>query len=481
MQILQNYIDGRLTKPVKGKYLNNIEPATGIIYSQIPNSEIDDLELAVESASKAFTSWSNTSITERAKLLQLIADFIERDKEKFAQAESKDSGKPINLARKMDIARSISNFSFFASAIRQFSSETHYDESFLNYTLKQPIGVVGCISPWNLPLYLFSWKIAPALAAGNCVIAKPSEITPYTAALLAEICIEAKLPAGVLNILHGTGQGIGSEIVKHPKVKAISFTGSTRAGAEIASVAAPMFKKLSLELGGKNPIVIFSDCDYDKMLKTTLRSSFTNQGQICLCGSRIYVEKGIYEKFRSDFVEKTKQLILNDPLHEETQVGAIVSEQHFQKIMSYFSLAQNEGGTLLCGGKQYHLQGRCEQGKFIEPTIIEGLTASCRTNQEEIFGPVVTIQPFNTDEEALELANATDYGLASVVWTQNLTRAHRFASQLEAGIVWINCWLERDLRTPFGGVKNSGVGREGGFEVLKFFTEQKNITINLNN
>lgn len=480
MLILQNYIDGNLQAPISGQYLNNIEPATSVVYSQVPDSNEEDIEAAVLAAQKAFPAWSKTDAAIRAKYLHKISELVEANLQKFVEAESMDSGKPEALAKRLDIPRAASNFSFFASAIRQFSSESHSTgDKFLDYTLRSPIGVVGCISPWNLPLYLFSWKIAPAIAAGNCVVAKPSEVTPYTAYLLSEICIEAGLPAGVLNIVHGTGPNTGAEIVKHPSIKAISFTGSTRAGREIASVAAPMFKKLSLELGGKNPVVIFADCDYENMLNTTIRSSFTNQGQICLCGSRIYVEKSVYDKFKHDFVQKTQQLRIGDPKIEENSIGAIVSEQHFQKIMSYFSVAENEGGTILCGGKQYHLQGRCANGRFIEPTVIEGLPVSCRTNQEEIFGPVVTITPFHTEQEAIEMANATEYGLASIVWTQNLTRAHRVAAALESGIVWLNCWLERDLRTPFGGVKNSGVGREGGLEALRFFTETKNITVNL--
>jgi aminomuconate-semialdehyde/2-hydroxymuconate-6-semialdehyde dehydrogenase len=478
--ILQNYIDGNLQKPISGQYVNSIDPATSVPFAQVPDSDDADVHAAALAAQKAFPAWSSADANTRAKYLQRIAELIEANLETLAQAESLDSGKPVALARRLDIPRAASNFSFFASAIRQFASESHVTgHRLLDYTLRNPIGVVGCISPWNLPLYLFSWKIAPALAAGNCVVAKPSEITPYTAYLLSELCIEAGLPPGVLNVVHGTGPVAGAAIVKHPLIKAISFTGSTRAGREIATVAAPMFKKISLELGGKNPVIIFADCDYEKMLETTLRSSFTNQGQICLCGSRIYIEHSIYEKFRADFVQKTKQLAVGDPKIEENSIGAIVSEQHFLKIMSYFSIAENEGGNILCGGKQYHLQGRCANGRFIEPTVIEGLPVSCRTNQEEIFGPVVTITPFRTEQEAIEMANATEYGLASVIWTQNLTRAHRVAAVIESGIVWVNCWLERDLRTPFGGIKNSGVGREGGLEALRFFTEAKNITVNL--
>jgi len=330
-----------------------------------------------------------------------------------------------------------------------------------------------------LPIYLFSWKIAPALAAGNCVVAKPTEVTPITADLLAQVCMEAGLPAGVLNIVHGYGHKAGSAITSHPDIKAISFTGGTNTGAEIARVAAPMFKKLSLELGGKNPNIIFADCDYDKMLQTTVHSSFSNQGQICLCGSRILIERSIYDKFKTDFVKKVSALKVGDPLEPETNIGAIVSEAHYQKILSYIELAQQEGGKILAGGNPIKLEGRCKNGWFIAPTIIEGLNMNCRTNQEEIFGPVVTIMPFDTEEEALELANGVDYGLSCTIWTQNLTRTHRFASKIQAGIVWVNCWLVRDLRTPFGGVKNSGLGREGGFEVLKFFTEAKNVCIPL--
>jgi aminomuconate-semialdehyde/2-hydroxymuconate-6-semialdehyde dehydrogenase len=350
----------------------------------------------------------------------------------------------------------------------------------INYTLRTPLGVVGCISPWNLPLYLFTWKIAPALASGNCVIAKPSEITPMTAYLFSEICIEAGLPPGVLNIIHGLGPKVGARMSTHSGIKAISFTGGTKTGAEIARVAAPMFKKLSLELGGKNPNIIFADCDFDKMLDETVRSSFLNQGEICLCGSRIYVERSIYEKFKTAFVEKVKkELIVGDPLLPQTKTGAIVSHMHFEKVLGYIELAKQEGGTILCGGNAVEPEGDCNNGWFIAPTVIEGLAHDCRTNQEEIFGPVVTITPFDSEEEVLMMANSTEYGLASIIWTENLTRAHRMASLIRAGIVWVNCWLLRDLRTPFGGVKSSGVGREGGWEALRFFTEQKNVCVKL--
>lgn len=477
--ILSNYIGGTPQSPVNGRYLDNFEPATGSVYSKIPDSDAQDVELAVSAAQSAFPSWSTTDPATRSRILMRIAMGIDARFEELAQAESKDSGKPLTLARRMDITRARDNFEFFAAAALQFASESHNQPGFINYTLRQPIGVVGCISPWNLPLYLFTWKIAPALAAGNCVVAKPSEVTPVTAHILASICTEAGLPAGVLNIVHGTGPDCGAAIVKHPGIKAVSFTGSTRAGREIASVAAPMFKKLSLELGGKNPVVIFADCDYEAMLSTTVRSSFTNQGQICLCGSRIYVERPLYDRFRKDFVDRVQQLKVGDPAAADTNIGAVVSELHYNKILSYIALAKEEGGKVLCGGHPVQMEGERAGGWYIAPTVIEGLSPQCRTNQEEIFGPVVSIQPFDTDNEAVTLANNTDYGLAAVIWTEQLSRAHRLGEQLQSGIVWINCWLERDLRTPFGGVKNSGVGREGGWEALRFFTEAKNICVKI--
>jgi aminomuconate-semialdehyde/2-hydroxymuconate-6-semialdehyde dehydrogenase len=475
---LQNFIGGNFIDPSNKKYLDNINPATGEIFSQTPDSTEFDVNKAVDAAKEVFEKWSTTSLEQRFIILNKIAELIDENAEELALAETTDSGKPLWLSRKVDIARAAANFRFFATGIMHFASESHQmEDKAINYTLRQPIGIVGCISPWNLPLYLFTWKIAPALAAGNCVIAKPSEVTPVTAFLLAGICAEAGLPDGVLNIIHGTGPNCGEAMVKHKDIKAISFTGSTRAGERIASIAAPMFKKLSLELGGKNPNIIFADCDWGKMMKTTLQSSFQNQGQICLCGSRILIEESIYEKFKKEFVEKTKALIIGDPLDEKTKQGAIVSKMHFDKIMSCIDIAKNEGGKILCGGKALKLSGRCENGFFIEPTVIEGLGPNCKTNMEEIFGPVVTLQSFKTNEEALELANATNYGLSATIWTQDISKANLVAQKIQSEIVWINCWLLRDLRTPFGGIKNSGVGREGGWEALKFFTEAKNICV----
>ena len=480
MQKIKNYINGELIEPAAKQYIDNYNPATGKVYSLIPDSDEKDVQLAVDAALAAFPKWSNTPIDERSRIMLKIAELIEKNLDRLAIAESMDNGKPISLAKRMDIPRAASNFHFYATAILHFASESHaMEDTAINYTLRNPVGVAGCISPWNLPLYLFTWKIAPAIASGNCVVAKPSEITPMTAYLLSELCIEAGLPKGVLNIVHGYGHKVGSAITAHPKIPLISFTGGTKTGAEIARVAAPMFKKLSLELGGKNPNIIFADCDFEKMIKTTLQSSFANQGQICLCGSRIYVERSIYEKFKTEFVERVQKLKVGNPADAEAKLGAVVSKPHMEKVLSYIDLAKQEGGKVLCGGNQVKLDGEFSEGYYIAPTVIEGLTYNCRTNQEEIFGPVVTIMPFDTEEEVLMYANSTQYGLASILWTENLTRAHRMANNLNSGIVWINCWLLRDLRTPFGGVKSSGVGREGGFEALHFFTEPKNVCIQL--
>ncbi len=481
MQDILNYIDGVLVPPSTGSWINNIEPATGNPYCRIPDSGKEDAEHAVTAAKAAFPGWAATSINDRAAWLIKIADRIEERSEELAQAESKDNGKPLSLARQVDIPRGSANFRYFARAITQFHSET-YDMGTqgFNYTLRRPLGVAGCISPWNLPLYLFTWKIAPALAAGNTVVAKPSELTPMTAYLLSEICREIGFPKGVLNIVHGSGTKVGSAIVAHPDVPVISFTGGTSTGKAISKVAAPMFKKLSLELGGKNPNLVFADCEYEAALETSLRSSFANQGQICLCSSRIYVQRPIYEQFVADFVVRTKAKVIGDPLEEETEIGAIVSQEQFEKDLNYIALGQEEGGTILTGGKIAEAPNeRCAGGWFLEPTVITGLGPACRTNQEEIFGPVVTIYPFNSEEEGIAFANSTQYGLSSTIHTTNLKKAHRVAAELEAGIVWVNSWLVRDLRTPFGGIKASGVGREGGMEALRFFTEPKNIFISL--
>jgi len=475
---IQNYINGNFHNPINNEWIDNYNPSNGEVYNQIPNSSKEDVENAYNAAKSAFPIWSQTTLEERSRIMIKISELIETNLDRFAEAESKDNGKPIWLAKAVDIPRASSNFRFFGNAITQFASESHESvgHDALNYTLRQPIGVVGCISPWNLPLYLFSWKIAPAIAAGNCVVAKPSEVTPMTAYLLGEICNEAGLPKGVLNIVHGLGTSTGQAIVEHPDIKAISFTGGTATGAHIARVAAPMFKKLSLELGGKNPNIIFADCDYEDMLITTIRSSFGNQGQICLCGSRIFVEDSIYEQFKKDFVNVVSKQKVGHPSAPDTKIGALVSKPHLEKVLSYVQIAKDEGGKVLYGGNQITIEGY-ENGYYMEPTIIEVQTDECRVNQEEIFGPVVTIMPFSTEDEVLQMANKVNYGLSATLWTNDLKRTMRMTNQLQVGLVWVNTWLMRDLRTPFGGVKDSGVGREGGFEALRFFTEAKNVCI----
>jgi aminomuconate-semialdehyde/2-hydroxymuconate-6-semialdehyde dehydrogenase len=473
-----NYIDGRHV--AAGEWLENFEPATGAVYGRVAASAAADVDRAVSAAARAFPAWSTTPAAQRSRVLRALARLIERDKERLARAESVDSGKPVTLAGAIDIPRAAQNFEFFADAITQWQTEAHpTDEVALNYTLRQPLGVVGCISPWNLPLYLLSWKVAPALAAGNCVVAKPSEVTPMTAHLLGELCNEAGLPPGVLNIVQGLGPKAGNALVAHPEVRAISFTGSTRVGREIAAETAQRFVRVSLEMGGKNPNIVFADADLDEAATQTARAAFQNQGQICLCGSRILVERSAYEDLKERLIAKARSLRIGDPLDPATDQGALVSRQHFDKVMGCLEVARQEGGRILCGGRAARLTGRCREGWFVEPTLIEGLGPACKTNQEEIFGPVATLQPFDTVDEAVRLANATRYGLSASLWSRDLSRAHRVSAQLHAGIVWVNCWMLRDLRTPFGGVKESGVGREGGAEALRFFTEAKNVCVKL--
>ncbi|HVE73089.1 MAG TPA: aldehyde dehydrogenase [Thermoanaerobaculia bacterium] len=472
---LANYIDGAFVPPRTNAYFDDVEPATGEVIAEIPDSDGQDVDDAVRAARKAFDEWSSTPAETRSRTLLKIADLIEQNLDELARTESRDNGKPLSLAKRLDIPRAVANFRFFATAILHQSSEAHVtDSTALNYTLRQPVGVAGLISPWNLPLYLLSWKIAPALASGNTCVAKPSELTPLTAQRLAELSLEAGLPAGVLNIVHGTGPKAGAAICAHPDVPLISFTGGTVTGAKVAAAAAPMFKKLSLELGGKNPNVIFADADLDDAIATSIRSSFWNQGEICLCGSRIFVERAIHDEFVSRFAEETKKLKIGDPLEADTDVGALISASHLEKVTGYISLAKEEGGTVVAGGNRVD-----RRGFYVEPTVITGLTCDCRVLQEEIFGPVVTITPFDGDDEAVRFANSTRYGLSATVWTRDLKRAHRVAAQLHAGTVWVNCWLLRDLRVPFGGMKDSGVGREGGFESLQFFTEAKNVCVKL--
>ncbi len=477
MQQLCHFIDGRFVP--SGEWIDVVEPATGEIYAQVSAGRASEVELAVAAADRASEDWAHRPAAERAAFLFRIADTLEARLEEFARAEARDQGKPLTLARSLDIPRSVANLRFYAAAAIHVSTEAHPSPGVLNYTLREPIGVVGCISPWNLPLYLLTWKVAPALAFGNTVVAKPSELTPLTATMFASVCAECGLPPGVLNIVHGYGQQAGAAIVEHPDIRAISFTGSTTTGEFIARTAAPMFKKLSLELGGKNPTIVFADSNLDSALPQIVRAAFLNQGEICLCGSRIFVEREIITEFQDRFVRAVKQLIVGDPLDEHTEIGALVSQAHYHKVLRAIEQAVHDGGCILTGGAPARISGRCENGWFIEPTVISDLEPTCSANQEEIFGPVVTLIPFESEDEAIMLANGVRYGLAASIWTENLRRAHRVAAQLACGIVWVNCWMLRDLRTPFGGVKQSGVGREGGWEAYRFFTEAKNVCIKL--
>lgn len=477
-EVIYNFIDGKTREPANGQWLDNFDPASGEVFAKLPDSDEKDLAAAVEAAQAARADWTRSDPEQRAAILNKLADLVDEQADELAEAECQDTGKPLTLARTLDIPRVAANLRFYAGASTQFFSESHaMGRSAINYTLREPLGIVGCISPWNLPLYLFSWKIAPALAAGNCVIAKPSEVTPHSAYLFSRLLNQAGLPKGVLNVIHGRGASIGRALVEHPEIAAVSFTGGTATGADIATRTAGQFKKLSLELGGKNPTVVFADAQLEAALDGSMRSAFSNQGQICLCGSRILIERGIYTEFRDELVRRAKQLRVGDPLADDTQQGAVVSREHQRKIMRAIEQARREGGTILCGGETIQLEGRCANGWFVAPTIIEGLDSECSTNQEEIFGPVVTLQAFDDEAEALELANATRYGLAASVWSQDVSRCHRVAAALQAGIVWVNCWMLRDLRTPMGGFKSSGLGREGGFEALRFFTEAKNVCI----
>jgi aminomuconate-semialdehyde/2-hydroxymuconate-6-semialdehyde dehydrogenase len=474
---IRNYIGGQLVPPGSGVYLDNVNPAIGQVYSQVPDSHTDDIDAAVASAEQAVSGWAGASFGQRARVLRKLADLVDRERDRLVQAETDDNGKPLRLARSVDIPRVSANIRFYAGISEGFSSESHSMPDGINYTLRKPLGVVGVISPWNLPLYLMSWKIAPALAMGNCVIAKPSEVTPMTAYLFSELCIEAGLPPGVLNVVHGSGATTGDAMLTHPGIKAVSFTGGTATGEHIARTVAPLFKKFSLELGGKNPTLIFDDCDYERALNTSLHAAFANQGQICLCGSRILVQQTLYEKFVDDFVQRARRMRVGDPHDANSDLGAVVSRPHQEKILGCIETARQEGGHLHCGGGPLHPDGRCAGGFFVEPTVFTGLASDSQTNQQEIFGPVVSIQPFEDEDQAVELANSTRYGLSASVWTRDISRGHRMADRVESGVIWINTWMVRDLRTPFGGMKSSGMGREGGMESLRFFTEPKNVFV----
>lgn len=480
MEKIKNYINGKLVESSSGNYIDNYNPASGKVYSLVPDSNEDDINAAVLAANTAFQSWSKTSKKYRSDLLMRLASKIEDYSEELIIAESRDNGKPEALARLVDIPRASENFRFFATAILHFSSELHdMDGKALNYTLREPIGVAACISPWNLPLYLLTWKIAPALAAGNTVVAKPSEVTPMTAYILSKICAEIDFPPGVLNIVHGIGSKIGDFLTGHEDTPIVSFTGGTQTGRHIARIASPMFKKISLELGGKNPNIVFADANFDKAVTMAVKAGFSNQGQICLCGSRLFIQDEIYEKFKKALLEKVSKLKVGDPQDDGMDLGAVVSEEHMNKVLSKITQAKKIGGNILTGGNRKLIEGDLLNGYYIEPTVIENLPFDCEVNQEEIFGPVLTLIPFKDEEEVINMANSTKYGLSASIFTENISKGHRVAAAIKSGVVWINTWLLRDLRIPFGGMKQSGVGREGGFKSLQFFTEPKNVCIKI--
>jgi len=478
---IRHHIGGRDVDPLNGAWLDDVAPATGAVHARTAAGDAADVELAVGAAKAAFPAWSTTPAAERSRILARIADALERDLDRFVDAESLDAGKPVALARRLDIPRAVANLRYFSTAILHTESAAYAtDRRALNYVLRQPRGVAGLISPWNLPLYLFTWKIAPAIATGNTVVAKPSELTPLTASMLTTLTAEQGLPPGVLNVVHGLGASAGAAIVAHPDIPAISFTGGTVTGREIARTAAPMFKRLSLELGGKNATIVFDDIDLDAMMPGIVQASFENQGQICLCGSRLLVQASIYDRFVAAFTTAVAHLRIGDPSDRETQQGALISAVHRTKVEGYITLARELGGEIVTGGERpTDLPERIRNGFFLQPTVITGLPIDCRVNTEEIFGPVVTITPFHSEEEAITMANGTSYGLAASLWTNDLQRAHRVAAQVDVGTVWIDTWLLRDLRVPFGGNRASGVGREGGEEALHFFTESKTVVVAL--
>jgi len=473
---LRNYISGEFIEPETGEWLENFSPATGEIIALVPKSGRNDINMAVESAIQALPSWSALTNVDRANWLDKIADKLETKYEEIAKLESKDTGKPISLAREVDAYRSVKNFRFFANMIRNLNEESYEMEDATNRVIYKPVGVGALITPWNLPLYLLSWKVAPAIGMGNTVVCKPSEMTPLTADLLMKTIDEIGLPKGVVNLVHGDGMGAGSPLVSHENVSLVSFTGGTSTGSIVAKSAASSFKKLSLELGGKNASIVFNDCNLENTVKGVVRSGFLNQGQVCLCGSRILVQEKIYDEFVKKFVSEVQNMKIGDPSDENTKLGALISPEHLSKVEEYIKIAKDEGGTVLTGGYP-NLPKEFKNGNWISPTVITDLDVNSRCSTEEIFGPVVTIHKFSNEKEAIEIANNTRYGLAGSIWTNDLEKANRVAESIHTGMIWINTWLHRDLRVPFGGVKDSGVGREGGKWSLSFFSEAMNICI----
>ncbi len=473
MNIL-NYISGKFTEPDSGEWLEDLSPATGELIALIPKSNQNDINKAVHAAKEALPEWSSLTNLERANWLDKIADKLESKYEEIATLESKDTGKPISLAREVDAYRSVKNFRFFAEMIRDLNNEIFEMGDATNKVIYKPVGVGALITPWNLPLYLLSWKVAPAIGMGNTVVCKPSEMTPLTADLLMKTIDEIGLPKGVVNLVHGDGIGAGSPLVSHQDISLVSFTGGTSTGSLVAKSAASSFKKLSLELGGKNASIIFNDCNLESTVKGVVRSGFLNQGQVCLCGSRILVQNDIYEEFIDKFVLEVESMKIGDPSDENTILGALISPEHLSKVEEYIEIAKSEGGTILTGGYP-NLSEEYKNGNWISPTVIADLDVKSRCSTEEIFGPVVTIHKFNTEKEAVDIANNTRYGLAGSIWTSDLEKGNRVAEEIHTGMVWINTWLHRDLRVPFGGVKDSGVGREGGRWSLGFFSEAMNI------
>lgn len=479
MDPVLNYIDGAFVAAQSGATLNTVNPATGDVITTLPRSRFEDVEEATSAALRAASKWSATPMSERIQWLHRLADALEEDHETIAHLESMDTGKPISLARRVDASRSVANFRFYAEFGEQHTDPTFRDHGAVNHVHRSPIGCVGLITPWNLPLYLLTWKVAPALLMGNTIVAKPSELTPLTAHHLAGVMQRIGLPKGVFNLVHGLGPEVGQAIVEHPQIRGISFTGGTATGKIVAATAAPMFKKISLELGGKNATVVLDDAPLEKIMDEVVRSSFTNSGQVCLCGSRIFVHSSIYESFKQRFIEAVGEIVIGDPRNEVTTMGPVISKGHQQKVESYIRLGREEGGKMLIGGTagDSPVDGVHPNGAFLRPTVFEGLSHTSRTATEEIFGPVVTLHPFDDEDEAVAMANATEYGLAGSIWTSDPQRGHAFGQRLDTGIVWVNTWLNRDLRTPFGGVKQSGVGREGGDWSLNFFSELTNICV----